>query len=44
MPSTVTVARLQLAFAAFLFSTGGAAIKAIDLDGPQVACLRSVIA
>ena len=44
MPSTVTVARLQLAFAAFLFSTGGAAIKAVDLTGPQVACLRSIIA
>lgn len=44
MPTPVTRARLQLAFAAFLFSTGGAAIKAVDLDGPQVACLRSVIA
>lgn len=44
MPSTVTTARLQLAFAAFLFSTGGAAIKAVDLEGPQIACLRSVIA
>lgn len=44
MPTSVNTARLQLAFAAFLFSTGGAAIKAIDLNGPQVACLRSVIA
>jgi drug/metabolite transporter (DMT)-like permease len=30
--------------AAALFSTGGAAIKACSLNGPQVACLRSGIA
>ncbi len=36
--------RLQLALAAVLFSTGGAAIKAVSLDGWQVAGLRSGIA
>lgn len=37
-------ARLQLIFAAFLFSTGGAAIKASTLTGWQVASFRSGIA
>src|SRR5678815_1655987 len=37
-------ARLQLALAAALFSTGGAAIKATTLSGHQVAGLRSGIA
>jgi drug/metabolite transporter (DMT)-like permease len=36
--------RLQVLAAAALFSTGGAAIKAVHLDGAQVACLRSGIA
>lgn len=36
--------RLQLALAALLFSTGGAAIKAVTLNGWQVAGLRSGIA
>lgn len=36
--------RLQLALAALLFSTGGAAIKATSLSGWQVAGLRSAIA
>jgi DME family drug/metabolite transporter len=36
--------RLQVLGAAALFSTGGAAIKAVRLAGPQVACLRSGIA
>lgn len=36
--------RLELVFAALLFSTGGAAIKAISLSAWQVACLRSGIA
>lgn len=36
--------RIQIALAAILFSTGGAAIKATNLDGWQVAGLRSVIA
>jgi DME family drug/metabolite transporter len=30
--------------AAVLFSTGGAAIKAVHLNGPQVACLRAAVA
>ena len=37
-------ARLQLAVAAMLFSTGGAAIKAAEFTGWQTACLRSGIA
>ena len=37
-------ARLQLLGAAVLFSTGGAAIKAADFTGWQIACLRSGIA
>ena len=40
MPSRST-ARLQLAFAAVLFSTGGAAIKAADFTAWQITCLRS---
>lgn len=39
-----TRARLQLLAAAALFSTGGAAIKAVGLDGWQVASFRSGIA
>jgi drug/metabolite transporter, DME family len=37
-------ARLQVLAAAALFSSGGAAIKAVHLEGWQVACLRSAIA
>jgi DME family drug/metabolite transporter len=36
--------RLQVLGAAALFSTGGAAIKAVHLTGVQVACLRSGVA
>jgi drug/metabolite transporter (DMT)-like permease len=36
--------RLLLLAAAFLFSTGGAAIKAASLTGWQIACLRSAVA
>ena len=36
--------RLQLLAAAALFSTGGAAIKAVHFSGWPVACLRSLIA
>lgn len=43
MPSRST-ARLELAAAAVLFSTGGAAIKAADFTGWQITCLRSGIA
>ena len=39
-----TAARLQLAAAAALFSTGGAAVKAVDFTAWQVAGLRSGIA
>ena len=39
-----TLARLQLATAAALFSTGGAAVKAVTLSGWQVASFRSGIA
>jgi drug/metabolite transporter, DME family len=39
-----TTARLQLLGAAVLFSTGGAAIKAADFTGWQIASLRSGIA
>jgi len=42
--SSATRARLQLAAAAALFSTGGAAIKAADFAGWQITCLRSGIA
>jgi drug/metabolite transporter, DME family len=42
--STAARARLQLAGAAALFSTGGAAIKAADFAGWQITCLRSGIA
>jgi len=38
------MARLYVLLAALLFSTGGAAIKAVSLDGFQVACLRSAFA
>jgi DME family drug/metabolite transporter len=41
---TGLVPRLQVLGAAALFSTGGAAIKAVHLTGVQVACLRSAIA
>jgi drug/metabolite transporter (DMT)-like permease len=41
---STTSARLQLLAAAALFSTGGAAIKATELSGWQVASLRSAIA
>ena len=43
MPSR-TVARLQLVAAAVLFSTGGAAIKAANFTGWQIASFRSGIA
>jgi drug/metabolite transporter, DME family len=43
MPSR-TVARLQLVAAAILFSTGGAAIKAANFTGWQIASFRSGIA
>jgi drug/metabolite transporter, DME family len=39
-----SVARLQLAAAAALFSTGGAAVKAVELSGWQVAGFRSGVA
>jgi drug/metabolite transporter (DMT)-like permease len=42
--SSRTTARLQLLGAAVLFSTGGAAIKAADFTGWQIASLRSGIA
>jgi DME family drug/metabolite transporter len=35
---------LGLIAAAVLFSTGGAGIKSVHLDGPQVACLRAAVA
>jgi drug/metabolite transporter, DME family len=41
---TTTTARLQLVGAALLFSTGGAAIKAADFTGWQIASFRSGIA
>lgn len=43
MPSRST-ARVQLLAAAVLFSTGGAAIKAVEFTAWQVTCLRSGIA
>jgi drug/metabolite transporter, DME family len=39
-----STARLHLLAAAFLFSTGGAAIKAAGMNGWQIACFRSGIA
>lgn len=39
-----TAPRLQILAAALLFSTGGAAIKAVSLNGWQIAALRSSIA
>ena len=42
--TTRNQARLQLVFAALLFSTGGAAIKASTLTGWQVASFRSGVA
>jgi drug/metabolite transporter, DME family len=39
-----SLSRLQLLCAALLFSTGGAAIKAVSMDGWQVACFRSGVA
>jgi drug/metabolite transporter (DMT)-like permease len=39
-----SIARLELASAALLFSTGGAAIKAADFTAWQITCLRSGIA
>jgi len=41
---TPLTARLQVLAAAALFSSGGAAIKAVHLGGWQVACLRSAVA
>jgi len=41
---TRAASRLLLFAAGFLFSTGGAAIKAVTLAGWQVACVRSAIA
>lgn len=40
----VSRARLLLVVAALLFATGGPAIKACDLSGWQVSCLRSFVA
>jgi drug/metabolite transporter (DMT)-like permease len=40
----MTRARLQVLAAALLFSTGGAAVKAVDLTGWQIASARSGIA
>lgn len=42
--SSASVSRLQLLAAAFLFSTGGAAIKGTVLTGWQVASFRSLVA
>jgi DME family drug/metabolite transporter len=42
--SSRSAARIQLLGAAVLFSTGGAAIKATELDGWQIASLRSGVA
>jgi drug/metabolite transporter, DME family len=44
MSPTSLSARLQVLAAAALFSSGGAAIKAVHLAGWQVACLRSAVA
>lgn len=43
-PSSSLKPRLQVLAAAALFSTGGAAVKSISLNGWQVACLRSAVA
>jgi drug/metabolite transporter (DMT)-like permease len=43
-PIRQTIPRLQLLAAAALFSTGGAAVKAVHFAGWPVACLRSGIA
>jgi drug/metabolite transporter (DMT)-like permease len=43
-PRRALAPRLQLLAAAALFSTGGAAIKAVHFSGWPVACLRSIIA
>jgi DME family drug/metabolite transporter len=43
-PARAMLPRLELLAAAALFSTGGAAIKAVHFGGWQVACLRSGIA
>jgi drug/metabolite transporter, DME family len=43
-PRRALAPRLQLLAAAALFSTGGAAIKAVRFSGWPVACLRSIIA
>ena len=43
-PPHPALSRLQLLGAAALFSTGGAAVKAIGLNGWQVACFRSAVA
>jgi drug/metabolite transporter, DME family len=42
--SSPVLHRIQLLAAALLFSTGGAAIKAVSLTGWQVACARSGVA
>ncbi len=44
MTRSNAVPRLQILAAALLFSTGGAAIKAVSLDGWQTAAARSTIA
>lgn len=44
LPSSTLRARLQVLAAALLFSTGGAAIKAVELSSWQVASFRSGIA
>lgn len=43
-PPAPLASRLRVLAAAALFSTGGAAIKAIALNGWQVACLRATVA
>lgn len=44
MPDSRVISRLQLVLTAVLFSTGGAAIKAVSLSGWQVASFRSGVA
>ena len=44
MSETLRLARVQILAAAMLFSTGGAAVKATQLSGWQVASLRSLVA
>lgn len=44
MTRSNAVPRLQILAAALLFSTGGAAIKAVSLDGWQTAAVRSTVA